>query len=346
MNLPHDLWTALPVIAVCATLTVVGLVLVRIVRKRRAHRQTASCEALRANLIAYIATKSEDPLVEAELDRSGFVAVALHLLTQIDGVSREQLVDLMHRRTVDKRLRRALRWSTQAKRIAAAGALRFFPSPETRNVLRRALHDNNLEVRLTAASSLIEINAAPPLNELLPAVAYNGRCAPARLEPILRYYCERQPSAVVAAARQRSLHPLIRAKVIETLASTDGGPHVAAIQSLVAAPEADLRAAVLRAFGKHADPKSREAIALSLRDENWFVRATAADAAGRLGLLELVPQIVPLVDDEQWWVRFRASEALEKLDPVGRRALRQITKTGSIRQRRQAALTLSKRLVA
>jgi molybdopterin synthase catalytic subunit len=100
MNLPQELWTALPVIAACATLTFVGLVLVRIIRKRRAHRQTASCEALRANLIAYIAAKSEDPIVEAALDRSGFVTVTLHLLTQIDGVSREQLVDLMppHRR--------------------------------------------------------------------------------------------------------------------------------------------------------------------------------------------------------------------------------------------------------
>lgn len=299
----------------------------RVIRLHRSRHQAASSEALRAKPIAYIAAKEEDPAIEAALDR-------------------EQLVDLMNRRRVDKRLRRALRWSKQAKRITAADALRFFPSPETRTALRRALRDKSLDVRLSAASSLIEINAAPPLGELLRTVAFHGRCAPARLEPILRHYCEQQPSAVVAAARQKSLHPLIRAKAVETLAATGNGCHVAAIERLVAAPEADLRAAVLRAFGKHASPKSREAIALSLRDENWFVRATAADAAGRLGLYELVPQIVPLVDDEQWWVRFRASEALEKLDTVGRQALRKITKTGSIRQRRQAALTLSKRLVA
>ncbi len=343
MTILQENGTTLPVLAACASLSIVCLILIRIVHQHWSRRQTALSEALRARLIAYVAARAEDPIAEAALDGRGFLAVALRLLTQIDGVSREQLIDLMHRRAVDKRLCRALRWSKQEKRVAAAQALRFFPSPETRTALRHSLRDRNLDIRLGAASSLIAINAAPPLSELLPAVAYKGRCAPARLEPILRHYSEQQPSAVIAAARQKSLHPLIRAKAVEALAAIDNGQHVAAIHSLVSAPEADLRAAVLRAFGRQANPKSREAIALSLRDENWFVRATAADAAGRLGLYELVSQIVPLVDDEQWWVRFRASEALEKLDL---RALREITKTGSIRQRRQAALTLSKRLVA
>jgi HEAT repeat protein len=162
----------------------------------------------------------------------------------------------------------------------------------------------------------------------------------------LRDCCEHHPNAVIAVARHESAHPSIRAMAVETLAASRDAFHVAVVQNLVLAPEANLRAAVLRAFAKHPTLKSRDMIVLSLRDENWFVRAAAADTAGKLELYDLVPLIVPLVDDEQWWVRFRASEALEKLNAAGRRALRQMAKHGSDRQRRQAALTLSKRTVA
>lgn len=346
MNLLQGIWTVSILLAIWALLAVFSLIVVRVFRERRVSRQAAICASLREKVITHIAMRSEDPMAEAALDRPGFITVALDLLMQIDGESRSRLVALMHRRNIENRLRHGLRQMNQSKRVTAAEALRYFPSHETRNALLRALRDRDLDVRLAAASSLVSLNVAPPLGELLAAIAHKGHAIPVRLGQILRDYCEKHPDAVIAVVRQKSLHPFIRAKAIETLAATGDSRHISAIQSLVLAPEPDLRAAALRAFARLSDLKSRDAIALCLRDKSWFVRAAAADTAGRLGLYDLVPLIVPLVDDEQWWVRFRASEALENLDAAGRGALRKIAKQGTDRQRRQAALTLTKRVVA
>jgi|CXWL01.1.fsa_nt_gi HEAT repeat protein len=346
MTLLQGIWTLSILLAIWALLSVFSLIIVRVFRERRLSRQAAICASLRADLITHIAMKSEDPLAEAALDRPGFITVALDLLMQIDGESRRRLVDLMHRRKIDDRLRHGLRHLNQSKRVTAAEALSYFPSHETRNVLLRALRDRDLDVRLAAAASLVNLNVAPPLAELLPALARKGHGIPVRLGQILRDYCELDPDAVIATVRQRSLHPFIRAKAVETLAATGDSRHISAIQSLVLAPEPDLRAAALRALARLPDAKSRDAIALCLRDKSWFVRAAAADTAGRLGLYDLVPLIAPLVDDEQWWVRFRASEALENLDAAGRSALRKMARQGTDRQRRQATLTLTKRVVA
>ncbi|NOT40949.1 MAG: HEAT repeat domain-containing protein [Alphaproteobacteria bacterium] len=300
------------VIAACLAIALIGLTAVRAMRKNQDRIERPLRAALRKRLICHLVSRSDDTFVEAALDGPGFLPVALQLLMQIEGVSRARLVEVMRRRNADSRLQRRLRRSSHTERLAAAKGLRFFPSRDTNNALLRALHDPDVNVQLAAAESLFSQESPPPLAQILAAFARTGRRQPARLDPVLRVCCEHHPSAFAAAAK---------------------------------APEACIRAAALRALSKHSCAKSYGAVAQGLRDKSWFVRAAAADAAGRLGIYELVPSIIALVDDEHWWVRFRASEALEKLDSIGRNALRKIADRGSDRQRRQAALTLTKRVV-
>jgi HEAT repeat protein len=334
------------ILAVWAVLSVLSLLVLRLIRERRMRRLAELRTRLKKNVSSLIAGSGGPADYERVAGQHGFTSVALDLLMELDGAPRARLVAMMRRRQVDGRLQQGLRRLNQAKRLAAAEALLFFPSPQTREALLAALRDRDLDVRLAAAASLVKQNAAPPLDELLPLLTRKGRGMPLRLGQILRDYGEHEPGAVIAAARDATLHPFIRAKAVETMAVVKGGRLMSALQSLVMSPEPDIRAAVLRSIGKAPSENSRDAVALCLRDQSWFVRAAAADAAGRLGLYELAPVIVPLVDDDLWWVRFRASEALERLDAVGRRALQEMAKHGSDRQKRQAGLALSKRVVA
>lgn len=340
MSVLLAIWTTSVILALWAVLSVVSLLVLRVLRERQARRRAEMRDRLKASLSALLAEDATVP-AKPETTGHGFLAVALELLMQVEGETRDRLVELMRCNGAEGRLRRALRRLNQSKRIAAAEALRFFPSLENQEALLAALRDKDGDVRIAAAASLIAQGAPVPLGSLLPQLTRKG-AMPVRLGQILRDYCDRDADAVAVVARDASLHAFIRAKAVETLAATGDARHVSAIQSLVLSPEPDLRAAALRAFGKLPNPRSRDAIAMCLRDESWFVRAAAADTAGRLGLYELVPLLVPLVDDDEWWVRFRASEALETLDAAGRSALREMAKLGSDRQRRQAALTLSK----
>lgn len=276
----------------------------------------------------------DSPATRAALSILTFVAIGFFLRPHT------------HRSRGLHHLYRQLQGFGRQKRVAAAESLRFFPSDATRLALSRALRDRSIDVRLAAAGSLAKVGAAPQLDDLLPPLSRHTSWTPERLTRLLGDYCEHLPNAVIALARDVKQPPRIRVKAIEALAAAGDRRHAAAVQNLVLTSEPEIRVAVLRALAKLSNSRSRDAVTLCLRDKSWFVRATAADTAGALGMQELVPLIVSLMDDEHWWVSFRASEALEKLDTAGRTALRRIAKQGSPRQRRQAALTLTKRVVA
>ncbi len=345
MTFLQAIWTVSMILAVWALLSVFSLLVVRLIRERRQRRHAAVRARLKTNVRSLFTEHGQPADYERIAGQNGFTAVALELLMELDGGSRARLVAFMRQRGIDGRLRQGLRRANQAKRLAAAEGLMFFPSPQTCAALERALRDRDLDVRLAAAASLVAQDATPPLDVLLPLLTRGGRGMPARLGQILRDYGERHPGGVIATARDQKLHPFIRAKAVETIAVIKGGCWMYSVHALVSAPEPDIRAAVLRGIGKAPSENARVVVAHCLRDPSWFVRAAAADAAGRIGLYELVPAIVRLVDDEQWWVRFRATEALERLDAVGRKALRDMAKFGSDRQKRQAQLTLSKHAV-
>ncbi len=343
MSFLAAIWITSLVLAAWALMSVMGLVFLRVLRARQLASRSGARTKLEAALRAIIQQPDITPKLPAEMGHfgQGFTLVALDLLTQVDGTVRDRLVELMTLNKTDARLRQGLRTLNQSKRVVAAEALRYFPGTANTNALRQALGDRDGDVRIAAAASLIALGASPALSELIVQLTKGG-AMPVRLSQILRDFCAAQPEEVVAIVGQNSLHPFVRAKAVETLAATGDPRHVSAIQSLTLSRVPDLRAAALRAFTKLPNQRSRDAVAMCLRDEIWFVRAAAADAASSLGFYELVPLLVSLVDDEEWWVRFRASEALEKLDSAGRSALRDMAKTGTERQRRAAALVLSK----
>ena len=164
MSVLQESWlTTSSSLAAIALLVVLSVIVMRAFRAWRSRKQDTRHNAFRTSVLLHITARADGPTSEAILASPNFVAVAPSLLTQVDDASRKYLIDLMRRHEIDDHFRRGLRHLNRAKRIAAAEALRFFPSHETRNALLRTLRDKDVDMRLAAAASLIHLDAAPPL---------------------------------------------------------------------------------------------------------------------------------------------------------------------------------------
>jgi HEAT repeat protein len=84
------------------------------------------------------------------------------------------------------------------------------------------------------------------------------------------------------------------------------------------------------------------AIQAALTDNDWFVRATAANALGKIQDAKAVKGLINILSDEEWFVRERAAEALSKIGEPAVEALIDALKDGNGLVRERAAEILGK----
>ena len=87
------------------------------------------------------------------------------------------------------------------------------------------------------------------------------------------------------------------------------GEGFTALTELLADPDLSARANVLLLLGKERDPQSADLIKRALTDDDWSVRASAAQVIAHTARVELRESLVPLFDDKKEKVRFRAAGA-------------------------------------
>ena len=116
----------------------------------------------------------------------------------------------------------------------------------------------------------------------------------------------------------------------------------------VLAFDADLevRTAALAGLAMLGQPDVADVIRDAMRDSAWQVRVAAINAARRLDLGDLVPDLIGCLDDEVWWVSFRAAEALTVLGQSGLSALRAIAASETERRGRMASVVMAERGLA
>jgi len=83
-------------------------------------------------------------------------------------------------------------------------------------------------------------------------------------------------------------------------------------------------------------------IQAALTDRDWFVRATAANALGRIQDAQAVKGLINILSDEEWFVRERAAEALSKIGEPAVEPLIDALKDGDGLVRERAAEILGK----
>lgn len=339
-----DLWAISLALSGLALAIMCGLIIARLVsgrRDRQSHLQ-------RQKLLPLLLNEAADEELQLPGMEKALTKITIELIELVRGDDKERLVATATRLGVPKSLREQLRKGTTRARIMAAEMLSHFSDDYCTEALERALEDRDPEVRLTAALSLVGSDRAPPLPVLIQKLELGTSEQSMLIVTLLNDLHRQRPDEVHALIEDAAISASLKAAAIEALASSGDYSLVPAITRLAlqTSDEAPELPRYLRALGTLQHPAALPAIQKGLGSLTWWVRAAAAEAAGRIGLFETSYKLLDLLDDEDWWVSFRAAEALVRLGEPGLRLLQERSRCGSPRARRAAQMTLAEQAIA
>lgn len=341
-----DLWAISLLLAGLALLIMTGLIIARVIAGRRQR----DVQAQRGRLLPLLLGAASDEDL-AELRGSGpdiLGSLTTELIELVRGDERAQFVATATRAGVTDTLRRQLASGSPRLRVVAAEVLGNFPDDRCTAALEDALDDRDAGVRLAAALALASSDRAPPARMLVDRLRLGTDERSMLIVTLLSEIARERPGEVRSLIEQDDVSAAVKAAAIEALASSGDYSLVGVISRLTLAADdhASELPRYLRALGAFQHPAALPAVRLRLASPTWWVRAAAAEAAGRIGLTETTMQLNDLLDDNDWWVRFRAGEALVRLGESGRALLSEASRSGTERARHAARLTLAEQALA
>lgn len=343
------LWWSSLIFGAAALIWMTGLILARLLRER-ADRKRASDQAhVHALFLEIMGGDAEAELrLKPYCRRARLMAEALlEVLGLVRGAERERLIECLSRLGVADRLRLRLDRGSKAGRIAAAEALAAFPDVATVDALRAALRrSRDGDFRVAVLTALLDMEAAPPLQDMLIDLANRDLQDSLLYEPVIRRAAAAAPMEALDVFLLTDAPSVTRAVLADALGASGDYRAVEPLCRTAAAPELELRIASVRALGLLGHPAAEEAVTGAFSDSAWEVRSAACEAAGRIGLVKAAPSLVAALGDSAWWVRFRAGEALAVLGEKGIAGLRMAVGIDQDVVRRAASLALAERGLA
>lgn len=230
-------------------------------------------------------------------------------------VRRVTVIDLMDEGAHDNAdsLIHALSDSDSSVREEAAKALEGVETSVVVSALCVALYDEVPEVCHAAATSLAELKDATLGEILLPTVNAKEafvRAAGLRALRELRIEASFSPAMVAiedsdANVRREAIGVLGYLKNVNAL------PKLAKLANDDCVEE--VRRAAVGALGMTNADGAKDALARALYDPSWRVREEAALTAGKLKVVNLLPNLIEAMSDPYWQVRLKAAAGLGKL---------------------------------
>ncbi|RST30691.1 hypothetical protein HMF7854_07485 [Sphingomonas ginkgonis] len=319
----------------------VVLILARIVA---GHRHEALVAKRRHFLSLLLGDGSEEELAQLSQESPRLLGeLSLELIQLVRGEERDQFIATATRLGIDAELRRRLIKGATRTRITAAEVLGDFPDDHSAAALEAALDDRSPDVRLAAALALAHSNRAPPVGLLVERLRLGTSERSLLITSLLADIARERQAEVRALIDDPAVPPPVKAAAIEALGATGDYSLVPVVNALALAadPSGEELPRYLRVLGNFQHPAGTPAVTKYLASPTWYVRAAAAEAAGKICLYELSYKLLAMLDDGDWWVRFRAGEALVRLGEPGRRLLGETARCGTERARDAARLTLA-----
>ena len=274
--------------------------------------------------------------------------ILVELIQLVRGSDRERFVEAATRLGVPARLRHHLNSGSPRVRLAAAEALAEFPDEKSVERLHAALRDRSPDVRLSAALALASLDKTPPARELVDLLGIGTTENSLLTVGLLRDIAATRPDEIRGLILDEGVPAGAKASAIEALSASADYSLVPLIASLALTSDSEDPSLprYLGALGAFAHPAGEKAVKRGLGSHSWEVRAAAAEAAGKIGLVSLGLQLRELLADPEWWVRFRAGEALARMGEEGARLLREAAEHAPEAGRTAATLTMAERGIA
>lgn len=307
MNTLVALWEVSLVLCLLGALALFALIAARAVAAQVGGRRLVARKAVLPLLIGGTGGEASGPATGAAATLA--MDLTIELAELMRGSDGEAMLRAAESLDVPRHLVRRLRSPVAQERLNAAETLALFA--DHAHAAERALDDRDPAVRLGAALALAHRADGPGPGEILRKLRAGVEEHSLMLVPLMRDFAARDPAAVVALVHDRTQTDEARLAAIDALADL-GHIHVALIVkiALTGGFPPHLQPRLIAALGRTRHPGARDPIAAALKSETMQVRAIAAEAAGRAGLIDLAPDLRAMLSDSEWLVRFRAAEAL------------------------------------
>lgn len=344
------IWTSSIILSAVSLVIMCILILRRLIIHRHVEKERQERETMLNALIAFSVDGDEQQLNRIVSSVSPRVALeaGFEFLGLLRGDEHARIVAVLAGAGAIGEAVRLLRKGNEAERIHAAEMLAALGGQEAETILSQALgRDRSTEVRIAIAISLCRFGKLPPLAEALKQIGASGLRSGRLVELFRKLPAERAPE-LMEVAGQSSEGAFVRAAAIEALGQSDGFQLLDFLLPFGDDPVPEVSAAAIRAVGRVGHPTAGPVVerAMARHGEQSFVRAEAAEAAGRIGLPEFVEPLAGLLDDEAWPVRYAAAKALRLIVPEGEETLRKVATSEASRRQRTASLVLSEGQIA
>ncbi len=314
----HLIWRASLVLAGASLVIIAGLILRRGIDHRIRQRQKGRHEFISRVLLAAIAA-SAGPFAATlpRLEKSDYpvvVQVALDLLRAIKGQDVVRIVQVLAAWEVMPHLRRMLEHGSHSDKIRALTLLSHFEDEESLDYLCRYAEDVDPYVQLAALHGLAERQAMDQLPHILAQLAYSDRQNTMLLADVLQRFGDTAAPMLVALASGQAPQEVREASLIALGTIRSLGSVKPLIAIAESDPLPDIRAQAISALGRIGDIRAGKVVIRALDEPEYIIRLHATQAAGKLRLNDALPHLAALLSDSAWWVRYRAAEALLRLN--------------------------------
>jgi len=188
-------------------------------------------------------------------------------------------------------------------RIAAANALSDLKSPESKGALEKALKEDDVpEVAFAAAKALHSLKDPTGDQALLDVfegkTKANSSFVRKQARGFKREFHSFQSGAIFVVSQGMGYVPVPGA-----------GEGLSALSELISDPDLSPRASALLLLATEKTPQATSLLQKALTDDEWSVRAAAAQLVAHTARADLRQSLVPLFEDKKEKVRFRAAGA-------------------------------------
>lgn len=302
------------VLMVLVLLHILKLRLGLIARRKHERRFTHVWQPLLARTVAG-ETVEPPPLHQDDLVL--FLKLWNHLHESVRGAARKHLNILALRVGILEYMSPLLQDKARGKKLLALTTLGNLRSRDDWPTVRALCDHPDPLLSWAAAHTLFQINAHAALKELEEPLIERLDWPVAHLIVLLR---EMETEDVYTALARRAVamadseDPHQRARLYRLLQLLQSAPPqlvMPAVHSILARTRDDETLAQCLKFLR--DPDDLPYVRANVNHFNWVVRLQVAQAFGRFGTTDDIPQLEMLLRDPVWWVRYRAAQAVVAL---------------------------------
>lgn len=177
-------------------------------------------------------------------------------------------------------------------------------------------------VSLAAARALVQLRPKAATEFIVPRIVKRQGWAPARVASLLLEAGEGNVCGPLTTALQQAPEPE-KVKLLHYVGVTQCPGAFAEVRRLLAQHAHDREAksdvtSVTECLKLINSTEDVELVRPYVGHPNWHVRIQAVNALGRVGNHDDAKRLIMLLKDEHWWVRYRAAQALLKLEGASR----------------------------